>query len=151
MSTWKVILATLIIFAAGVVTGGLFVKGSSKKAAKPKEVNLVRTEMLRRLTRDLNLNAQQRQKINDILQESNERGKILRDVIEPELRAEYKKAIEDIREQLTPSQRNRFDELLKQQKRKGNPNEKRRQNAATTNLVRGPTNSLGSPSNAPAL
>lgn len=135
MRTWKVILATLVIFIAGVVTGGLLVK-NTKKTPRPKEPQVLRMEMLRRLTRDLGLSAEQRAKVETILKESAERTKILRDLLGPELQAEYHKAVEDICAQLTPEQHKRFDELLRQRPRKqGGPGEKRRQSQtqASTN------------------
>ncbi len=110
---------------------------------KPKEPTYQRTEMLRRLTRDLQLDAQQRLKVNEILVESNERTKILRELLEPELRAESRKAIDDIRGVLRAPQRARFDELLKQRPRnkQNPPAEKRRQNQpAGTNLAGTTTN-----------
>lgn len=125
MSTWKVILATLVIFTAGVFTGGFVVK-NTKKAQKPKEPQVVRTEMLRRLTRELQLSPEQRVKIENVLNESAERTKILRELLAPELQAEFRKSIEDINAELTPEQHQKFEELLKQRRKQPAPAEKRR-------------------------
>ncbi len=143
MSTWKVILATLVIFAAGVVTGGLLVKNTKKNRVK--EPPVMRVEMLKRLTRSLDLTQEQRAKIAQILQESTERTRILNEVLEPERRAETRKTVDAIRAELTPPQRARFDELLRQ-KRKGGGGEKRRPSAPSnsvpvgTNLAQAGTN-----------
>jgi hypothetical protein len=126
VSSWKVILATLIIFAAGVFTGGLVVK-DTRKAPPRKEPQVMRTEMLRRLTRELQLTPEQRTKVDAVLQESNERTKILRELLQPELQAEYRKAVDDITAELTPEQHKKLDDLLKQRRKQTTPAEKRRQ------------------------
>jgi len=86
----------------------------------------MRTQMLRELTHALSLDAQQRAKVDAILNENAERTKILREVLDPEMRAEYKKTVEEIRAQLTPEQRSKFDELLKQRRKGGGGPDKKR-------------------------
>jgi hypothetical protein len=114
VNTWKIILATLVIFAAGAFAGGSLVK-ATKKAPK---AQALRMEMLRRLTGELNLNTEQRTNIENVLNESAERTKILRDLLTPELQAEYSKAVEDIKSELNPAQRKKFEESLQKQKKK---------------------------------
>ncbi len=117
MSTWKVILATVVIFSAGVFTGGLLVKQTSKPEPVPSP-EFGRIQMLRRLSRLLSLTAEQNEQLDTIMRESQERTKVFWELLEPELRGEFRKTREEIREVLTPGQRKQFDELLKQRQRR---------------------------------
>ena len=117
MNTWKVILATLVIFAAGVFTGGLLVKQTSPPPPIPPPRD-IRVQMLQRLARGLNLTAVQNEQIEQILHEGQERSKIFWDLLEPELHAEFRKTREEILEVLTPEQRKKFEDLLKQRQRR---------------------------------
>lgn len=129
MNTWKVILATLVIFVAGVVTGGLLAVYSGRSfvlrpqrppAARPGQTmaaGVMRLEFLRRLQRDLELTQDQRERINRILKESQDRTRKLMEPVSPALREEFQRTKEDFRSVLTPEQRKRFDELFKHQQR----------------------------------
>jgi periplasmic protein CpxP/Spy len=124
---WKVILATLIIFGAGVVTGGLLVSHIDQvnriksKSAKPTPVpgmaanpwNQRSRDLLKRMDRELNLTPDQREHIEKIINESQERTKALWKPIAPQMNKEMVKVREEIREQLTPEQLKKFDELSK--------------------------------------
>jgi Spy/CpxP family protein refolding chaperone len=132
VNTWKVILATMLIFGTGVVTGGLLVRHSegtrnrhpqphpagAVRPAQPASPGVMRFDFLRRLERDLDLTRQQREPVDKILKDGQERMKKLMDTVEPRRREEYKKTIEEFRQVLTPEQRARFDELLKQQQQR---------------------------------
>jgi len=117
VSTWKVILATVVIFSAGVFTGGLLVKQTSKPEPVPSP-EFGRIQMLRRLSRLLSLTAEQNEQLDTIMRESQERTKVFWELLEPELRGEFRKTRDEIREVLTPEQRKLFDELLKQRQRR---------------------------------
>ncbi len=117
MNTWKVILATVVIFSAGVFTGGLLVKQTSKPEPVPSP-QFGRIQMLRRLSRLLSLTPEQNERLDTIMRESQERTKVYWELLEPELRGEFRKTREESREVLTPEQRKQFDELLKQRQRR---------------------------------
>ena len=130
MNNWKVILATMVIFGTGVVTGGLLVRhaergrdrhpqrtGSVVRPAQPTSAGVLRIEFLRRMERELDLTPGQREPIDRILKEGQERTKKLMDTVEPRRREEFKKTIEEFRAVLTPEQRKRLDALIKQQQR----------------------------------
>lgn len=74
-------------------------------------------DFLRRMQRELNLTAEQREPIDKILKEGQERMKKLMETIEPRRREELKQTIDEFRAVLTPEQQKRFDGLLKQQQR----------------------------------
>ncbi len=131
MNSWKVILATMVIFGTGVVTGGLLVRhagpGRDRRAqhpagvvrpAQPVSPSVMRIDFLRRLERELALTPEQHQPVDKVLTEGQERLKKLMETVEPRRREEYKKTIEEFRAVLRPSQRKRFDELLKQQQQR---------------------------------
>lgn len=133
MNSWKVILATMVIFGTGVVTGGLLVRYSdqaraprpahSTPAVRTTAAGGTRLDFLRRMQRELDLTPDQRERVDHILKESQERTKKLMEPLAPELREEMQRAKEEFRNALTPQQRARFDELLKQQQ---HPREPRR-------------------------
>jgi Spy/CpxP family protein refolding chaperone len=124
---WKVILATLVIFGAGVVTGGLLVSHvdrvnrvkpkSGKPAPTPSPAvnpwNQRSRDLLKRMERELNLTPEQREHIEKIIAESQERTKALWRPIAPQMNKEMLKVREEIREQLTPEQLKKFDDLSK--------------------------------------
>jgi len=123
----------MLIFGTGVVTGGLLVEHSVclrdhrlQHAATPHPFQPIspvgsRGEFLRRVEGELDLTTEQRERIDQILKESQERT---RKFIAPRIREETQRAREEFREVLTHEQQVRFDELLKQQQRpqkKGQP------------------------------
>ena len=86
MNSWKVILATLVIFGAGVMTGGLLVNYAVHTnlvlpAPKPIPVTIQGTnpwlqrarELLRRMDRELDLTPEQHQRIEKLITDSAER------------------------------------------------------------------------------
>jgi Spy/CpxP family protein refolding chaperone len=128
---WKVILATLVIFGAGVVTGGLLVHQTQRPAGRPFPVfgggqlqpgqpgqfgqrvppNEQRTEFLRHITRQLELTPEQREKVEAIIRDSQQRTKNLWEPVAAKMGAELRKTDDRIREVLTPEQRQKFDEM----------------------------------------
>jgi len=122
----------MLIFGTGVVTGGLLVRNSTRmqahhantaSVARPPQpfptfsANGVKIEFLRRMERDLNLSTEQRERIDGILTESQERTRKLMEPVAPQLREELQQTKERFRAALTPIQREAFDAMLKQQQR----------------------------------
>lgn len=153
MNTWKVILATLVIFGTGVVTGGLLVvysnnaaradqsppregprrmmtptqvyPGPAREARLPVAQHfLLRKEFLKRLDEELKLTSAQRERIEKIMDEGQQRIQEYSRQVDPQIRGELAATRERIRAELTPEQQMSFADLLK-----------RRPNAG-----RGPTN-----------
>jgi Spy/CpxP family protein refolding chaperone len=129
VNTWKVILATILIFGSGVVTGGLLVRRSDhfetpRQGRLPVAASLqlaapggYRLEFLRHAQRELNLTGEQRERVEKIFKQSQERTKQLMEPVTPHLREELERAKLEFREVLTPAQQARFEELLKQRVR----------------------------------
>jgi Spy/CpxP family protein refolding chaperone len=136
VNTWKVIFATVIIFGAGVVTGGLLVKysvqtpsrphGPANRAVQPISAGGIRIDFLRRVERELNLTADQREQIDKVITASQERSKKLMEPIQPKIREELQQTREQFRAILNPEQKIRFDELLKQQQQQQRQREQHR-------------------------
>lgn len=119
MKIWKVILATIVIFAAGALAGGLLVKTLSPapppKAPVPPIISQQRFQ--EKLKRELQLNADQTNHVDKVFYESNARIKILWDLVGPEMQKERQEVYENIRGILTAEQREKFEQLLKQSHR----------------------------------
>lgn len=142
MNTWKVILATMVIFAAGVVTGGMLSwrlqhnylmprQRPGYRPAQPLSPGGLRLDFLRRAQRELDLTPQQRERIDKLLKEGQERSRKLMEPVTPQLREELGRIKQEFLQVLTPEQRERFDGLIKKQP---HPREQRRQpQAASTN------------------
>ena len=129
MNNWKVIFATVVIFGAGVITGGLLVnyvqhshskplrraaaKGEAHltatnqsphvaEGAKPRLPEVLSKQFLQQLDESLHLAPEQRDAIQKIIGDGqNQMRKVIQD------------SRLEIREVLTPEQRQGFDELVK--------------------------------------
>jgi len=127
VNSWKVILATLIIFGTGVVTGGLLVSYAVHVNPVSRPPNKVppmpqqavtpwqqRTrELLRRMDKELNLTPEQHQHIEKLVTESSERTRQLWKPIAPQMNKEMQHLHEQMRDVLTPDQQPKFDALAK--------------------------------------
>ncbi len=143
MNIWKVILATLVIFGAGVITGGLFVNrmhtAAPVAAAAPDDSNRhplsswippqVSTnnpppvaagkakDFVARFGQQLELNTEQRNRIGQILGDSQKRTKEISDSVAPYLREEVRHTRELIRNELTSQQLQKYDEIFRPKKK----------------------------------
>jgi hypothetical protein len=129
VNSWKVILATMVIFGAGVITGGVLVhKTASQPPVRiPRPANagtnaplptvtpaqLQRMEFLVRATRELELTVEQRDRVERIIREGQDRSRQIWESVAPDMRKELQLVRERIRVELTPEQRRRFEELMK--------------------------------------
>ena len=125
MNAWKPILAALVIFAAGVVTGGLTASLRRPAAglrwtatgSEPTRPWLMQRlagqqgELFRRMERQLDLTTEQRQRVEAIVKETQERIRLLAEDLAPRTRQELRRMREKIREELTPQQRRKFEKL----------------------------------------
>jgi hypothetical protein len=120
----------MVIFGTGVVTGGLLVHhaersrdrhparvGGAVRTGQLPSPGVMRIEFLRRMERELDLAPSQREPIDRILAEGQERMKKITETVEPRRREEYKRTMEEFRKVLTPEQRQRLDQVVKQQQR----------------------------------
>jgi Spy/CpxP family protein refolding chaperone len=118
VSPWKVILATLVIFVAGLVTGAVGVQRLLKPnrpalRAEPMHPWMLRDNFRAELDRRLQLTPEQSERIERITREGQERVREISSLVTPEIQAELKAVREEIRDTLTPEQRAKFEEILR--------------------------------------
>lgn len=127
MNAWKVIASTLVIFIAGVVTGGLLVtysirftefrhkpanaaaNSNNNPAAANNPWLLKNTQLLHRMDRELDLTRDQHEHIAVIIAASQERIKILWRPVAPLMGKEMQQVRSEIYKELTPEQRKKFE------------------------------------------
>lgn len=134
MKAWKVILAAVLLFAAGALTGAAVSRIRTRSAVRTElaqraplpAIAWQRYEFLRRAQRDLKLTDEQKSRIDGLVKASQERFRALWEPIAPQSRAEFEALREQIRSELTAEQQQRFDELLKKTEK-----ERRRQRDGT--------------------
>ena len=122
MNFWKVILATLVIYCAGVFSGALLVKStrpvaSATPSPSPGPVfpgsDIFQQRFLDRLKKELDLTAKQNERLEIVFQDSRDRMRAWWDIVGPEMQAELQAVREKIRAELKPEQRDKFETLLK--------------------------------------
>lgn len=151
MNAWKIVLATLVIFIAGIITGASLVKFAQNRSgrinprpqpeiaqpnnpgrpenpnrrADPEFANqpgnppgqqpsLLNRQFVLGLDRQLKLTPEQRNKVEKLMIEGQERIRQLRSKHEPEVRKEMQSVNEQIKTILTPEQREQFERIMKQ-------------------------------------
>lgn len=125
MSNWKLILATLVIFCTGFFAGVLFPHHPPRSLPPPSNPspasiplpNERRIEALRRFTQDLQLSSEQRQRIEGHIAESQDRTRVLWDLVGPEVQEEFKRLRTAIVQELNPGQRKQFEEKSRRYRR----------------------------------
>lgn len=120
----------MVIFGTGVLTGALVVHyipdasnlpaqraGFAGRSFEPGSPGGMRLEFLRRMQRDLDLTPEQREQIDKVLKQSQERTRKVMEPVVPQLHQELQRAKAEFRAVLNPAQQERFDQLLKLQQR----------------------------------
>lgn len=157
MNSWKIILAAVVIYGAGVLTGGLLVDhvktkpaGDVEPAASgvvsrpaadnhgfarlpevplPKLAEKLSREFVQRLNDSLHLTSEQREAIAKIVCEGQERNHVLWTNVAPQMRKVMQDVNQQIRAELTPEQLKQFEELMKQRPARRPPGSKTTTNA----------------------
>ncbi len=147
MNAWKIILATLVIFIAGIITGASLVKFAQNRGGRmnqrpqpeiaqpnnpgrPENPNrrndpelgnqpgqqpgLLNRQFVVGLDRQLKLTREQRDKVEKLMVEGQERIRQMRSKLEPEMRKEMHSVNEQIKSLLTPEQCEQFERIMKQ-------------------------------------
>lgn len=139
MSSWKAILAAMLIFAAGAACGVLgtrcFAPGKNAPTGAAPGWISQRTEFLRRLTSRLDLNTNQFQRIEGMISDTQRKLRKLWEPIAPEADREMKELRQAIVAELTPDQRQQFQKLQRERQTGGAQNGawKRRERHGDTN------------------
>ncbi len=142
MNSWKVILAAVVIFGTGVLTGGLLIHcahckspgnaeppaagasvrpsadnrgpGVKPEIPLPKLAERLSKDFVSRLDVALHLSPAQREVIAKIVADGQERNHALWTNVAPEMRKVMQDVRQQIRAELTPEQLKQFEELMKQ-------------------------------------
>lgn len=142
MNSWKVVLATVVIFGAGVLTGGLLVnhidreQGSHARflawrenpraaagdrephqpgeLSRPRSPEFWRKDFIQHLDKALKLTPEQHAAVSKIIAEGQERNREIWTNVAPKMREEMERVHQRIREELTPEQQQQFEAMIKQ-------------------------------------
>lgn len=127
MKVWKVILAALVIYSAGVVTGGLtlrldfFSSSQVEKSSRDSSRSRQRPDLIDRMQKELGLSAEQRKRIDQILQESHKRMRTLWESISPQADEEFRHVRTLILAELTSEQAKIYEEEFRSFRNKRRP------------------------------
>ncbi len=124
VNRWRIILAAAVIFLTGAATGGLLVRTYAPKVVKRTHVseplpttNDRRNEYITKLDREVQLTAEQRTQVEQILAASQKRMKQIWEPLEPEVKEEYRRTRREISEILTPEQQAKMAKWKKEMKK----------------------------------
>ena len=117
----------MLIFGAGVVTGGLLVRtrvaqNASPEPASPNPSGPVATfapgrqAFIQRVRRELDLTSEQSQEVDRIMRESQKRTAKIYEPVAPQAREETRRARQEIMAVLTPEQKKKFNQSVKRQR-----------------------------------
>lgn len=113
MNLWKVILASLVLFFAGVGTGFFAADSRTKDrqdfSGRP---HVSMRDIVQRMESRLELSAEQKEKVSAILQARREQMHALMNEVRPQIKAAEKAMREKIEALLSEEQRAKFDEVF---------------------------------------
>jgi len=122
MKRWKLWVGVVVIFLSGFVIGalgtGMFVKhkiGMFRKGPKFVMQELV----LKKFIRELDLDAEQQQKIEEILNQTADELLVLHRETFPKVRAILGRTVSHMKEHLSPEQQEKLDEIVEKAKSRG--------------------------------
>ena len=120
MKRWQALLALAGLFVLGVVSGSLgahlyYARALDRPPGPPPFFG---GRMGPRLERHLELTPEQGEQLRAILDETRREAEALRRELGPRMREVMQRSEERIREMLTPEQRQRFEELRRQHRRR---------------------------------
>lgn len=119
MAKWKIWAGILVLFASGVVIGSVgtrMVVRHKISGLVARERPVIRDLFLRRLTRELDLTKEQRREIETIANRTAERFQNLHRQHRGEVEGILDQAVSDMKEHLSPAQRQQLDEIRKEMK-----------------------------------
>lgn len=135
MSNWKVILATIVIFGAGVVTGGLLVNHVARFHPQRQPVTweslppalraqLLNTNFVQLLNDRLRLSPKQREQIRKVIAKAQQNTHDLWKLVSPQFQLVWRDTRQQIRSVLTPVQRREFEFMIHERRPRRAPSAK---------------------------
>jgi hypothetical protein len=126
---WSVVIAVMLIFGAGVVTGGLLVRTRVTQTLPPAQPQAMgvqatpvtpasvvapgRQQFVQRVRRELDLTPQQSAQVDQIMRDSHKRMQKLYEPMTPQAREETRRVRQEIQAILTAQQKRAFNEKFK--------------------------------------
>lgn len=150
MKIWKVIVAVMLIFGAGVVTGSLLVRTRVAPAAPQPAAQTMgapatmisstptapgRQMFVQRVRHELSLTPEQSSQVDEIMRDSHKRMTKIYEPITPQAREETRRVRQEIQAILTPEQKKKFNEVFKRRQREGAEEHKNSRPHLDTNSV----------------
>lgn len=168
MNFLKVILATIVIFGAGVITGGLLVDHvkhpayskpphpptspalSNEMGEMPGQLRapILNKQFVEQLNDELQLTKDQREQIQKIISQGQQSTHDLWKLVAPQFQLVSRETRQQIRNVLNPDQRKQFEILMKQQRHPTSTNAPPAQLTVPTNT---PPAQPSAPTNGPAV
>jgi Spy/CpxP family protein refolding chaperone len=150
---WKVVIAVMLIFGAGVVTGGLLVRtrvapSPAPASAQPQVMGMStaapaaniagvgpgRQLFVQRVRNELDLTPEQSSQVDQIMRDSHKRMQKIYEPLAPQAREETRRVRQEIQALLTPEQKQKFNEKFKR-RQPGNAEKNQRARAETNGLA----------------
>jgi hypothetical protein len=138
VNSWNVILATIVIFGAGVITGGLLVNhvehpvgihhpgppgatihtqsNETNDMPGPLRAQILNKQFVGQLNDELQLSKEQREQIGKIIAEGQQSTRDLWKLVGPQFQLIGRNTRMEIRQVLSPEQRKKFEALMKEQR-----------------------------------
>jgi len=109
----KAVLLVIGVFILGILVGGLALFVAERRVFSGPSDRGGTNRVVQQLTNDLQLNAEQQQKLESILEETRTRYNSLYESIRPERERIRQEGRDRIRAILSPEQRTKFDEFVR--------------------------------------
>jgi len=170
VNSWNVILATIVIFGAGVVTGGLLVDhvqrqppahhatgpgskppvgtNEANEVPGPMRAQILNKQFVQQLNDELQLSDEQRRQIQKIISQGQQNTHDLWKLVGPQFQLIWRDTRVQIRQVLTPEQRKKFEMLMKEQRHQQFTNAPAAQLPGSTNI---PPSKFPANTNEPAI
>lgn len=113
MTSKRVYIYFALTFLLGILAGGAGAFFVGKRPPEPPGSPVRRERILRRMTRELDLNDKQAQQIRAIMEDAGGKMESLRTQHRPEFDAVRATARDEIRKLLSPEQTRKFDEMVR--------------------------------------
>lgn len=121
MKHWKAIIGVILVFALGMIAGGLVtarVMRHRVRAALARGPEGAMDLVVRRMGAELRLDSGQRELLRVIVTDAQQQMKAVRGQAEPQIKEILGRAETKVREMLRPEQRAKFDKLIASSKAK---------------------------------
>jgi len=123
VTSWKIIVATLVIYIAGLVTGTYLTdlrEAPSRTSENRRDPSTPRGprmhDFIQRFGNELSLSEQQRTNITQILKTSQERMDVLMKELQDPIREEFSRVNAEIKDQLSDEQNAQFEKIMEKRR-----------------------------------